>query len=669
MEEEPKFKLPEIIDNENGWGPSPLMLPEKFRDIPFAPYSKADKLGRIADWFTPEQKEKEQTGRQRTTYRSYRDQYTAYGYGASSTFAYTHADDEASFSVVDNRTTHQKKSTSYRTTGGAKGRGNMRGQGQRQFRNGQYQRLGTQNRNATGGKFTPANIRRRFGWKDYDKPQRSRESSVNVGPEWKELEEIEFIRLTKLNLDVDDGEDLSSHGFMYYYDKSYDLVRTKTEKPLLSNERIRFFTTTSKDPIIEQLAKDNQATVFATDSILSLLMCAPRSVYPWDIVINRVGDKLFFDKRNNGVYDIITVNENATDPPLETGDKDNINSPSALALEATEINNFFALQVVNEAEKHEFENPNPFINSTDEIEYMAPGAYKYRRFDLSINEEEDFALIVRTQLDSVVKTSTGDSFITIKALNEFDTRAQGAGGALDWRQKLDTQSGAVVATEMKNNSCKLARWAVQSILAKADQMKLGYVSRANPKDNTRHVILGTQVYKPRDFATQMNLSVSNGWGIVRTIIDLCMKLPEGRYVLLKDPNKPAIRLYSVPVNSFETGRKRKNKETEIYNSENSTDTTTSSKQKKSQKPLETDDVTFPTNNSEDQKPSSSSLQTDQDTLINSKSKNIDGNGKKRPRKWARRKVVIKTTGGEIAVPVWYSTEPKQLSDSATGVSL
>ena len=26
-----------------------------------------------------------------------------------------------------------------------------------------------------------------------------------------------------------------------------------------------------------------------------------------------------------------------------------------------------------------------------------------------------------------------------------------------------------------------------------------------------------------------------------------------------------------------------------------------------------------------------------------------------PRKWIRRKVVIKTTGAEIAVPVWYSS--------------
>ncbi|KAF0465211.1 translation initiation factor eIF-3, subunit D [Gigaspora margarita] len=542
--DEPIFKLPEIIDNENGWGPSPAMLPEKFRDIPYAPYSKADKLGRIADWSAPEQKEKETAGRTRASYR-YRDQYTAYGYGASSAFTYTHAEDEASFSVVDNRSAAQKKA-SYRTTGGTKSRPGTRNS-QRQQRNGQYQRLGVTSRGNTGNKTSAVNVRRRFGWKDYDKPQRARDASVNVGPEWQVLEEIEFNRLSKLNLDVDEGEDISSHGFLYYYDKSYDRVNTKTEKPLLPNERVRYFITTSKDPIIEQLAKDDEATVFATDTILSLLMCAPRSVYPWDIVINRTGNKLYFDKRSN---DYVSVNENAADPPIETGDKDNINSPIALSMEATIINHCFAMQVVNESEKYEFEKPNPFASS-DDLEFMTPCAHRYRRFDLGISEEEDVRLIVRTQLDSVVKTSTGDSLITIKALNEFDPRSQGAGGALDWRQKLDTQRGAVVATEMKNNSCKLARWAVQSILAGADQMKLGYVSRANPKDNRRHAILGTQYYKPRDFAAQMNMSVSNGWGIVRTVIDLCMKLPEGRYVLLKDPNKPVVRLYSVPPNTFE----------------------------------------------------------------------------------------------------------------------
>lgn len=64
-----------------------------------------------------------------------------------------------------------------------------------------------------------------------------------------------------------------------------------------------------------------------------------------------------------------------------------------------------------------------------------------------------------------------------------------------------------------------------------------YISRANPRDNTRHVILSTTSVRPTDFAAQLNVSLANGWGIVRTVTDLCMKMPEGKYVLVKDPNK------------------------------------------------------------------------------------------------------------------------------------
>lgn len=73
--------------------------------------------------------------------------------------------------------------------------------------------------------------------------------------------------------------------------------------------------------------------------------------------------------------------------------------------------------------------------------------------------------------------------------------------------------------------------------------------------------------RPSDFAAQLNVSLANGWGIVRTITDLCMKMPEGKYVLVKDPNKvytvvsndvatrltvsqSVIRLYAVPMNAF-----------------------------------------------------------------------------------------------------------------------
>lgn len=37
---------------------------------------------------------------------------------------------------------------------------------------------------------------------------------------------------------------------------------------------------------------------------------------------------------------------------------------------------------------------------------------------------------------------------------------------------------------------------------------------------------------------------------MRTVADLCMKQPEGKYLLVKDPNKPVIRLYAVPAGTF-----------------------------------------------------------------------------------------------------------------------
>lgn len=80
-----------------------------------------------------------------------------------------------------------------------------------------------------------------------------------------------------------------------------------------------------------------------------------------------------------------------------------------------------------------------------------------------------------------------------------------------------------------------------------------FVSRANPKVNDKHVILGVIGWKPRDFANQMNLSLSNGWGIVRTICDMVIKNgpEEAKYVLVKDPNKSILRLYEVPAGTLD----------------------------------------------------------------------------------------------------------------------
>ena len=414
------------------------------------------------------------------------DQQT-YGATSASLFtAPTVEQDEASFSVVSNvrdsgKTRFGRGAVFTRGRGQRGGaRGDARVGGRQQFTRTGRQGGGAYD-NARGGRSNQgggAGRGRRFGWKDYDKPQRNRDASINIHADWKLLEEIDYNRLSKLNLDADDGEDVDSYGFLNYYDRSADKQPVKgAERKLSPIDRAAYNVTTSSDPIIQDLADKGEARIFATDSVLSMLMCAPRSVYPWDIVIVKQGNKVFLDKRDNAALDMVTVNENAADAPLEAseGSKETINQPAALAEEATYINHNFANQVVLENQKVEMAHGNPFYNAAEESEPPASKAYKYRKFDLSTNDEEPVYLVVRTELDAVQKNALSgeDQFLTVHALNEFDSKAQGSGGALDWRSKLVSQRGAVVATEMKNNSCKLARWTVQSILAKADMMKLG----------------------------------------------------------------------------------------------------------------------------------------------------------------------------------------------------
>ena len=38
--------------------------------------------------------------------------------------------------------------------------------------------------------------------------------------------------------------------------------------------------------------------MFVTDNALTTLMCAPRSVYSWDLVINKADGKIWIDRRD-----------------------------------------------------------------------------------------------------------------------------------------------------------------------------------------------------------------------------------------------------------------------------------------------------------------------------------------------------------------------------------
>jgi translation initiation factor 3 subunit D len=142
---------------------------------------------------------------------------------------------------------------------------------------------------------------------------------------------------------------------------------------------------------------------------------------------------------------------------------------------------------------------------------------------------------------------------------------------------IDTQPGNVLATEMKNNSFKLAKFTASTLLAGADAMKLGFVSRTNKTDNESHQILGVQTLSPATFAHQMSLEPPNMWGILKWLVELIRKhaanlrqaeVDDGeggsssgegvaeadymaKFVVLRDPNYPRLYLYNVPLEAFE----------------------------------------------------------------------------------------------------------------------
>ena len=349
-------------------------------------------------------------------------------YGAGGTqYAYYHDEDETSFQLVD---TTKSVKPMYGRGRGFRGRGNFRG------------RWNSLNKPATNSNalmtLTKAQKikerdrlrqvkkwqKQQAGRQNYHRsaPIKNRDASVMVKDTWTVVEEMDFPRLGKLSLpSINDPEDLIQCGSLEYYDKIWDRVNVKNEKNLQRIDRIFHTVTTTDDPVIRKLVKnETKANVFVTDAILSTLMCASRSVYSWDIVVQKIGGKVFLDKRDNTEFDLLTVSETSTEPPQDEGS--NLNSPRNLALEATFVNHNFSQQVLkSDGERYKFDMENPFIDADEEGE-VASVAYRYRKWDLGNN----IVLVCRCELDAVQQGSNNETqFINLKALNEWDSRHTG----------------------------------------------------------------------------------------------------------------------------------------------------------------------------------------------------------------------------------------------------
>jgi translation initiation factor 3 subunit D len=295
---------------------------------------------------------------------------------------------------------------------------------------------------------------------------------LQVEADWEVVQEFDLAGLLKLKANAPVMEDVLWAGHLDAYDETYDKTTTKTAKPLTTfDNRVFFDVTTMEDPVLEKLAVEGVGNVIATDNILSVLMTAPRSVYTWDIVIQKVDGVIYMDKRDTAHLHHPTVSETAHEPPVFIEDLADYNQPDKLASEAYFVNKNFSQQVLrpvtpeNAASLRKSFEPDPFFEDDgDSGSEPASVAYRYRKFTMG-----EINIVARCHLHGWTSKRGEEQLHTSFALNEWDSRFS---GGTEWRRKIDQQRGAVLATELKNNSCKLAKWAAESYLSGAHLMKV-----------------------------------------------------------------------------------------------------------------------------------------------------------------------------------------------------
>jgi translation initiation factor 3 subunit D len=513
LAESRQFTLPDLEENKTGWGPSENA--GSFTDIPYAPFNKADKLGRVSDWIS------------NRFYQNNRNRVFGAGTGG---FGFAQEFEEGQFNVVDN--TPRFKPRDGRRRYAKFSIHNKRRRGRGAF---SHHRGGGRGRGgASRGRQNNWNNRR---WGNYQ-PER-KEPSIQIQDSWSLCSTLDLSNLQGISMPTPVGRDLVTAGTIECYRKNpYDRITPRNAVSLHRFENTEFITaSTSEDPILRRLQEEKKGTVYGTDTLFAVLMTASRSVNPWDIRCTKRDGVITFEKRPGSDIDYLTVNENWNE--IQETDVKSLNHPKNLFKEATLINHNFSQQVLDSKQpKIDLDEPNPFAGMVNENCRPASVGYRYRSWRLS----EDITLVGRCEVNGYTKIDGEKKYLTIRALNDFDHTLS---GGIDWKNKLELAPAQVLASEMKNNNCKLAKWASKVALAGTDELRLGFVTRSSTSGGElNHQILLVRSFRPQTFVGQLQMRVGSFWASLKVIIDAVLEQADGNYVLMRDPNEPKLHIYA-----------------------------------------------------------------------------------------------------------------------------
>lgn len=155
-------------------------------------------------------------------------------------------------------------------------------------------------------------------------------------------------------------------GKIYSYDTKFDKVTMKRPLKLTPFKGLVPNELTVRDPIIQRLASEDKAQIFATDLAASALMTSSKAQYPWDLIIKKWAGLLFIDKRDDeNMLDFQTVSETAN-IEFQPFDEDGVNGVRQLMKEAARTSNDFLHNLQSKTCK-KLDEDDPFIEDEDQV--------------------------------------------------------------------------------------------------------------------------------------------------------------------------------------------------------------------------------------------------------------------------------------------------------------
>lgn len=562
----------------------PVLL--RFHDIPYAPFSKSDKLGRASDWFSAETTNQYQP--QTKNQKNIRDPFHAYGASAASKFAAEENSEVNDFEIVDSKANNASSTTSqnqqhHRTVLKGKGGVNKRGMQPPQRQQPQRSAPNTNKTPAQQAQQQRANFWNTQNQNQIDDSTKRRKVAVQVKPNFKKITDIEFNKLAKLNLDLgSQGETLqvrANPSQVKFYNRAFDKLSSssnlnKKTVPLkvFSKEPTKSYVDTTEDKILLDYAANDTGDVLITDKILTTIMASHKSNYPWNVKIvkNLKTGKLFFSESEPKLETIVDENDSDLFTKSFHLDDNNVNAYGKLTNEFLTASENFEKFVSQSSATDKVNTLADGVKVTDAADVETSKLYKYKLFKvpevthveevskktkltLAKTEEAEakyINIIVRTEADLVQKAANGGEFetIAVHALNQYRPTQ------LDWKSKLISQRGAIISTELRKNNNLFSKWIIAALFGDIDYIKLGFLARDSFGLNDKHSVLGIFNYRPQDLANQSNLSIGNGWAIFKSVIDIVNHEAElvssnGKdtveFMLLKDPSHAKLSIYRV----------------------------------------------------------------------------------------------------------------------------